>query len=137
MFLPLWAGIPLPAGEVARVIESHMLNPDEFFRERPFPSVSYDDPQYDGGGYWRGRIWPHIVYWMIQALWRHGYHAEAELTADRLLAMFLRTPWIHENYNSATGEGWDAEHRMGFPDYNWSCATVIELLLERYKEPLI
>jgi len=131
MFLPLWAGIPLPAGEVARVIESPMLNSDEFFRERPFPSVSYDDPQYDGGGYWRGRNW------MIQALWRHGYHAEAELTADRLLAMFLRTPWIHENYNSATGEGWDAEHRMGFPDYNWSCATVIELLLERYKEPLI
>jgi hypothetical protein len=137
MFLPLWAGVPLPEEEVARVIEQHMLNPDEFFRERPFPSVSYDDPQYDGGGYWRGRIWPHIVYWMIQALWRHGYHAEAELTAERLLALFLQTPWIHENYNSATGEGWDAEHYMGFPDYNWSCATVIELLLERYKEPII
>jgi hypothetical protein len=137
MFLPLWAGVPLPAREVSRIVAGHMLNPDEFFRELPFPSVSYDHPQYDPQGYWRGRIWPHVVYWMIQTLWGCGYHAEAELTAERLLTMFQRTPWFHENYASATGEGWNAKERIGFPDYNWSHATVIELLLERYKEPVV
>ena len=137
MFLPLWAGVPLPASEVKRIVEDHMLNPDEFFRALPFPSVSYDHPQYDPEGYWRGRIWPHVVYWMIQTLWKTGYHAEAELTADRLLAMLQRTPWFHENYASASGEGWNERHRIGFPDYNWSHATVIELLLERYKEQVV
>ena len=137
MFLPLWAGVPLPPSEVQRIVEGHMLNPDEFFRPLPFPSVSYDHPQYDPEGYWRGRIWPHVVYWMIQTLWKTGYHAEAELTADRLLAMLQRTPWFHENYASATGEGWNARDRIGFPDYNWSHATVIELLLERYKDPVV
>jgi len=136
MYFPLWAGVPLPQQEICRIIEQHMLNPNEFFGEKPFPSVAYDDPTYDPNGYWRGRIWPHFVYWMIQLLWHNGYQAEAEATADRILSLFLRTPWLHENYHSATGLGWDANQVIGFPDYNWSCATVIELLLERYKEPL-
>lgn len=137
MFLPLWAGVPLPQAEVKRIIEQHMLNPVEFFGEKPFPSVSYDDPAYDPNGYWRGRIWPHFVYWIIQTLWQQGYHAEAEQTADRILELFQSSPWLHENYNSASGGGWDPNRKIGFPDYNWSCATVIELLLERYKEPLV
>lgn len=136
MFLPLWAGVPLPESEIRRIIEGHMLNPKEFFGEKPFPSTSYDDPAYDPNGYWRGRVWPHFVYWIIQTLWRYGYHAEAEQTADRIIEMFQTTPWLHENYNSGTGSGWDPNRKIGFPDYNWSCATVIELLLERYKEPL-
>jgi len=136
MFLPLWAGVPLPPEEIKRIIEQHMLNPKEFFGEKPFPSVSYDDPAYDPNGYWRGRVWPHFVYWMIQTLWRYDYRVEAEATADRILAMFQSAPWLHENYNSASGGGWDPNRKIGFPDYNWSCATVIELLLERYKEPL-
>jgi hypothetical protein len=137
LFLPLWAGVPLPEGEVRRVIEGHMLNPDEFFRELPFPSLSYDNPKYDPRGYWRGRIWPHFGFWMVQTLWQHGYHAEADLTADRFLRMYQRTPWFHENYESSGGSGWDGAKQMGFPDYNWAHATVIELLLERYKEPIV
>ena len=117
MFLPLWAGVPLPRREVRAIVERHMLNPQEFFRELPYPSLSYDHPKYEPEGYWRGRIWPHVVYWMIQALWRQGYEKEAELTADRLLAMLTKTPWIYENYESAHGRG------VGRQDYNWSCAT--------------
>ena len=86
MFLPLWAGVPLPEREVKRVIERHLLNPAEFFRaDMPIPSLSLDHPGFDPTAYWRGRIWPHINFWMMQALWRHGYHAEAELLADRMM----------------------------------------------------
>jgi hypothetical protein len=131
MFLPLWAGVPLARDQVKAIVERHMLNPAEFYRALPFPSLSYDHPSYDPQGYWRGRIWPHVVYWMIQTLWRQGYRAEAEATAARLLAMFEKSPWLHENYESAAGAG------IGQPDYNWSCATAIELLLERYKEPML
>lgn len=130
MFLPLWSGTPLGRDEIDKIVKRHMLSPQEFYRDLPFPSLSYDNPKYDPQSYWRGRIWPHVVYWMIQAMWRQGYEKEAEVTADRLLKMFDKTPWLHENYESAQGGG------IGAPDYNWSCATVIELLLERYKEPM-
>jgi hypothetical protein len=130
MFLPLRAGVPLPEKEIKRIIENHMLNPNEFYRKYPFPSLAYDNPEYDPEGYWRGRIWPHVVYWMIQTLWKHGYHKEAEEVADNLLNMFLGSPWIAENYESKNGK------MIGVPEYNWSQSMVIELLLERFKEPL-
>jgi hypothetical protein len=130
MFLPLWAAVPLKRDQVKAIVEGHMLNPKEFYRELPFPSLSYDNPNYDPQGYWRGRIWPHVVYWMIQTLWRQGYEKEAEQTAARLMKMYEKSPWQFENFESATGAG------IGQPDYNWGCATAIELLLERYKEPM-
>jgi hypothetical protein len=130
MFLPLWAGTPLKKEQIGAIVEQHMLNPKEFYRDLPFPSLSYDNRLYDPEGYWRGRIWPHVVYWMTQAMWRQGYEKEAEQTADRVLTMFEKTPWLHENYESAHGGG------IGCADYNWSCATAIELLLERYKDPM-
>ena len=138
MFLPLWAGVPLPSEEIKKIVELHMLNPDEFFGEMPFPSVSYDNPSYDPNAYWRGRVWPNIVYLMIQTLWRQGYHAEADLTAKRLLTLLCKHQWLHENYNSADGSGLgklDWGGVIGFPEYGWTQAVAIMLLLERYKEP--
>ncbi len=134
MFLPLWAGVPLPESEIHRIVEQHMLNPKEFFRKLPYPSLSYDDPKYDPAGYWRGRIWPHFVYWMAQTLWRTGYHKEAELTADRLLDMMQLEPWLMENFNSDPDKIGTVGERDSQPEYIWTQAAAIELLLERYKE---
>ena len=128
-FLPLWAGTPLPEDERRRIIEQHMLNPREFFGDYPFPSLAYNHPEYNPHSYWRGRIWPHVVYWMIEILWEHGYRAEAERTARRMLEIFRTTAYLHECYPS---DGYDPH--MGLPEYNWSCAICLELLLERYKE---
>jgi len=136
MFLPLWAGVPLPVSEVQRIVEGHMLNPNEFFRALPFPSLSYDNPKYDPAGYWRGRIWPHFVYWMAQTLWRSGYPKEAELTADRFLDMQKYKPWFMENFNSSPegiSQSWEQDSQ---PEYVWTAAAVLEFLLERYKDPL-
>jgi len=130
MFLPLWAGVPLAREEIDKIIRNHMLNPKEFYGDCPFPSLSYDHPEYDPTSLWRGRVWPHVMYWMIQTLWKHGYHGEAEQVADRLLDMLLENPWIHESYESSQGKP------IGQPEYNWSLSTTIQLLLERYKEPL-
>ena len=135
MFLPLWAGVPLPESDVHRIIEKHMLNPDEFFRELPFPSLSFDNPKYESTGYWRGRIWPHFVYWMAQTLWRAGYHKEAELTADRLLSMMQLEPWFMENFNSDPQKVGRIGEEDSQPEYVWTQSAAIELLLERYKEP--
>lgn len=134
MFLPLWAGVPLSEDEIHRIIEKHMLNPDEFFRSLPFPSLSFDNPKYDPAGYWRGRIWPHFVYWMTQTLWRYGYHKEAELTADRLLSMMQLEPWFMENFNSDPQKVGTVGEQDSQPEYIWTQSAAIELLLERYKQ---
>ncbi|HEX4485426.1 MAG TPA: trehalase family glycosidase [Terriglobales bacterium] len=134
MFLPLWAGVPLPEAEIHRIVEKHMLNPNEFFRTLPFPSLSYDNPKYESGDYWRGRIWPHFVYWMAQTLWQAGYHKEAELTADRLLDMMQIQPWLMENFNSDPQKIGRDGYDLSQPEYNWTESSAIELLLERYKE---
>jgi putative isomerase len=134
MFLPLWAGVPLPETEVRRVVEQHMLNPKEFFRTLPFPSLSYDNPKYEGGDYWRGRIWPHFVCWMAQTLWRTGYHKEAEITADRLLDMIQIQPWLMENFNSDPRQIGKDGYELSQPEYNCKESAAIEILLERHKE---
>ena len=153
MFLPLWAGVPLPEKEVKRVIEQHLLNPAEFFSpEMPVPSLSLDNPGFDPKGYWRGRIWPHINYWMIETLWRHGYHEQANHLADRMVSLFKTTPWLQENYpgdpelieemartarpvESGQETRGIYSHSSSSPDFGWSAATLIEIVLERYKEP--
>lgn len=135
LFLPLWAQVPLEKDAVAAMIETHMLNPDTFFREFPFPSLAYNHPEYDPEGYWRGRIWPHIVFWMAQILWLHGYEEESNQTAKNLLSMMLKTPWICENYNSETGIGWNPDTYRGWPGYNWCYATVILLMSGKHKLP--
>ncbi len=153
MFLPLWAGVPLPPQEVKRIIERHLINPKEFFRDdMPIPSLSLDNPGFDPSGYWRGRVWPHINYWMMETLWRHGYHAEAEKLADRMLSVFQSTPWLQENYPgdpkliaqmgemSRSGDvGHESRglysHLSSSPEYSWTAASLIQIALERYKEP--
>lgn len=152
LFLPLWAGVPLPAQEVKRIIEGHLLNPAEFYRsDMPIPSLSFDNPGFNPMGYWRGRIWPHINYWMIETLWRYGYKTEADSLADRVMKVFQSSPWIQENYpgdpklieqmGEMTRSGQSGHETRGLyahssssPDYGWSAAVLIEIALERYKE---
>jgi len=152
MFLPLWAGVPMPTGEIKRIIEKHLLNPAEFFRDdMPVPSLSFDNPKFDPTGYWRGRVWPHINYWMMETLWENGYHKQADQLADRMMKAFESSPWLQENYPGDPGmirrmgeitrsgeSGHETRgqyaHSSSSPDYDWSAATLIEILLERYKE---
>lgn len=135
LFMPLWAEVPLERAAVEAMIQTHMLDPEKFYREHPFPSLAYNHPEYDPEGYWRGRIWPHVVFWMCQILSLHGYDDEATTTARNLLRMMLKTPWICENYNSETGIGWSDQTLRGWPGYNWCYATVILLMTGRYRLP--
>ena len=43
----------------------------------------------------------------------------------------VNSKWISENYESKEGK------MIGFAEYNWSHSIAIQLLLERYKEPLL
>lgn len=128
LFWPLFAGMEVPEETVRDLIENVLLDPRQFYGEIPFPSVAYDEPQYDSKGYWRGRTWPPNSYWLLQTLVRYGYVAEAKEAARRILASHSRANGFPENM---------ASHRKdfaadGFSDYNWGCAAFYLIACEEY-----
>jgi hypothetical protein len=53
----------------ARQLAEHLMNPEEFYRNHLFPTLSADHPLYDGlGNYWRGGVWAPINYMIIKGL---------------------------------------------------------------------
>ena len=128
MFWPLFAGMNVPEATVRDLIENVLLDPAQFFGEIPFPSLAYNEPEYDPKGYWRGRAWPHISYWLLQTLVRHGYVKEAKEAARRTLAAYSRSSGFPENLASQVNNF----EAAGFADYNWGCAAVYLIATEEY-----
>jgi len=112
-WLPLWAGIA-DEEEAIRMI-GHMLDPEKFWTNMPFPTVAIDDPEFDSGGYWRGPVWLDHAYFGIVALKRYGYESSAEEAVERL----FQVDGIWENYDPFTGKG-QGEHQFG-----WTAAAYI------------
>ncbi len=132
MFWPLFAGMEVPQATARDLIENVLLDPRQFFGKIPFPSVAYDEPEYDSTGYWRGRAWPHISYWLLQTLVRHGYVSEAKEAARRILAVNSRAKGFPENTATQPAD-FEAD---GFSDYNWGCAAFYLIACGEYLRPL-
>jgi len=127
-FLPLWAGVPMPEESRRKLIEDRLLDPDQYFGAVPFPSAPYNSPDYEAGGYWRGRAWSHVSCWILEGLWKAGYQAEADEAANRILAW--QENWnFRENMHSDPSE-FSPE---GFVYYNWGCAAYLFLHHRMYR----
>ncbi len=124
MFWPLWAGMRVPA-EARESLLDALLDPAQFFGEVPFPSIAYDEPAFDPMGYWRGKAWPHISFWLLETLQAHRPEAAA-IARGRVLAAWLKDPYHAENMVSDAARS----EASGSPDYNWG-AAMLSLLLER------
>jgi len=128
IFLPLWAGVPMPVSAKKDMIEGLLLNPKKFFGPIPFPSVAYDHPSYEPGGYWRGRAWSHFSCWLVEVLWREGYESQADEAANRILGW--QEMWdFRENMNTDPSEIFP----KGFPHYNWGSAATCYLAERLYR----
>lgn len=128
MFWPLFARLPMPEDWIREVIEDELLNPSRFFGTMPFPSVAYDEPTFDASGYWRGKAWPHIAYWLIETLTHYGYTKEALQAAGRITAWQARQTGFPENM--------ETDPRVptctGHTDYNWGIAAFHLLATKRF-----
>jgi len=130
MFWPVVCGVPMDPAVKKELIEEVLLDPEQFFGEVPFPSVAYDEPRYDPRGYWRGKSWPHISYWIIEALWREGYPREADLAADRLLKWAEAHYGFRENFETDVS----LPDATGHVDYNWGISCYYLLGIRRYRD---
>jgi hypothetical protein len=113
---PLFAGIARDRGRVRRVVERHILDPEELWGDPengaaprfPVPTVAYRDPSYnraDDGYYWRGQVWLVPCFAVLVGLHRYGYAAEAATLRRRVLRLLAGAcaGGLFENYDALTG----------------------------------
>ena len=91
------------------------------------PSIAHSDPAWKDNTYWRGRTWGPMNWLVYAGLRRKEYAGVAEVRlararlAERSRALLLKE-WlshhhVHENYNSASGDGCDVGDSDPF--YHW------------------
>ena len=119
-FYPLLAGVP-SREQAERLVNEHLLNPDEFWGEYVLPSVARNHPAFADNNYWRGRIWGPMNFLVAEGLARYRFDELAYEYAKRGLGPFAKN-WrelnrVYENYNAVTGAGGDAPNAD--PLYHW------------------
>jgi Trehalase len=101
-FWTLISGIASPDRQ-ARLF-AHLTDPKTFGRPHPIPSISADNPNYDGhnGRYWLGSVWPSTNYIVLRGLTANGADALAHDLGRRHLdyvtQVFVETGTYWENY---------------------------------------
>jgi len=116
----------LPEEIGRRMVEEHLLNPDEFLTSVAPPSVSASEPSYEPGGsrgpvrrYWRGPTWVNAAWLLWLGMRRLGYDTAAERMARGVVGAAEREG-LREYYDPRTGTG------LGAENFAWS-ALVAEL----------
>jgi putative isomerase len=131
-FYPLVAGIATPE-QADALVHRHLLDPERFWGPRPLPASTYDDPATPDDVYWRGRIWPPLVFLTWEGLRRAGYVAEATELAERAWTLFA-DEWTErrrcrENYKIDPAADPEVDDSDGF--YTWGALLALTALLER------
>ena len=119
----------LPEDIGRRLVEDHLLNPDEFWLPVPPPSVAANEPSFSVKDryfglrqYWRGPTWVNSAWLVWLGMRRLGYRSEADELASRIITTVAREG-LREYYRPRTGEG------MGAHDFAWS-SLVSELIMQ-------
>jgi Mannosylglycerate hydrolase MGH1-like glycoside hydrolase domain len=118
----------LPEQIGRRLVEEHLLDPDQFWLPVPAPSVSASDRTFSVRDrlfpgprrYWRGPTWINSSWLLWIGLLRLGYQEQADELARRVIGAVLESG-LREYYDPYTGRG------MGAADFAWS-ALAIELI---------
>ncbi len=118
-FTPLY--IEIATKEKAESMSRFAANKNKLYPG--MPTVSYDDPEYSQK-YWRGNTWLNVAYFAAKGLKNYGYTEIAEGIRKTILEWVKNDgEYVHENYNSKTGEG------LFCDKFSWSCVFVIEFIL--------
>lgn len=117
---PLFAGV----AEATKASATAKLAADPRKLFPGMPTVAYDHPAYESGGYWRGPTWPETTYFAAKGLKFYGYAKAAETIRQSLLNWCARSKdGLYEYYDSKSGKG------LGELQYGGTAAFIIELIL--------
>ena len=107
--LPLWLGT-VPAERASRLVEEHLLNPEEFWLNYPVATWAKNEKGYyqerkGGECTWMGATWIPTNYMVFHGLKNQGFSQAAHQLAVRTLEMMLAESTTREYYNGETGAG--------------------------------
>jgi hypothetical protein len=125
-FYPLLARAATPR-QAQRMIQEHLLNPQEFWGEWVIPSTPRNDPAFKDQNYWRGRIWGPMNYLVYLGLRNYDLAQVRDELAKKSVELFQKE-WrtkhhVHENYNALTGTGDDVSSSDRF--YHWGALLAL------------
>lgn len=110
--------------QALRMVNEHLLNPQEFWGQWVIPSIARNDPAFHDQNYWRGRIWGPMNYLVYLGLRNYpqpkidqARHELSQKSLDLFLQDWRANGHVHENYNGATGNGDDVSNSDRF--YHW------------------
>jgi glycogen debranching enzyme len=93
--------------QALRVIDEHLLNPQEFFAQHPISTVALCDPKFELR-MWRGPAWNSMTYWAARGCMCYGRTDAArrllEAALDATAIQFQRTGTIWEFYHPQSGD---------------------------------
>ncbi len=119
-FYPLLAKAPTQE-QALRMVNEHLLNPEEFWGEWVIPATPRNDPAFKDNIYWRGRIWAPLNFLVYLGLRNYDLtdvrKSLSEKSKNLLLKSWVSNGYVFENYNSVTGAGDDAGRSDKF--YHW------------------
>jgi neutral trehalase len=119
VFMPLFTGVA--SRERAGAMAAVAADPKRMYPG--LPTVSYDHPSYEGGGYWRGPAWLNTTYFTVEGLRSYGHRNLADRLRETILGWCAdSTDSLHEYYDSRTGTG------CGAPHFGWTSAFLIEMI---------
>lgn len=135
-FYPLLARAATPQ-QAQRMIQEHLLNPQEFWGDWVIPSAPRNDPAFKDQNYWRGRIWGPMNFLVYLGLRNYDQSHVREELARKSLQLF-QVEWsakhhVHENYNAMTGAGDDVT--SSDPFYHWGALLALIEYLETQEKP--
>ena len=130
-FYPLLAKAP-DKKQASRMINEHLLNPDEFWGEWVIPATPRNDPKFNDNIYWRGRIWAPLNFLVYLGLRNYDLKEAREPLVEKsknlLLKSWISDGYVFENYNSTTGQGDDTPRSDKF--YHWGALLGFISLME-------
>lgn len=108
IFAPLFARI-LTQKEAKKLVEEHLLNPNQFWTKYPVPTVSLDEPSFDPKGFWRGPVWIAVNWFIYKGLLNYGFWDIAKQIKKSSVSLIEKSGF-REQFNPFTGQGHGARN---------------------------
>lgn len=111
IFTPLFAKI-LTKEEAKKLVNTHLLNRNEFWTNFPVPTTALNEPAFDPEGFWRGPTWIGANWFIYKGLKNYGFDDIAEEIKQTSVNLIQKNGF-REYFNPLTGEG------LGAQNFTW------------------